>query len=187
MCAHMAADVAHTAGPGGQAPICAPHSSDGRAEGLQLRRCCCAECRFNCHVTPSCHIWDTACRAPPLAAIIMHIVPLICIIWSAGVPIKSTFGWILSKAEVGGAGMLDTVREMLVHDTDTMVVSNCLSVIQKVCVRPTLVQRRQCGANTTVKTPTAGKPSGTHRCHLLRRGCRDFGILQRACWTENDS
>ena len=28
--------------------------------------------------------------------------------------------------------MLDTVRGMLVHDTDTMVVSNCLSVIQKV-------------------------------------------------------
>lgn len=34
------------------------------------------------------------------------------------------------------AGMLDTVREMLAHDTDTMVVSNCMSVIQKVNPRP---------------------------------------------------
>lgn len=28
--------------------------------------------------------------------------------------------------------MLDTVREMLANDTDAMVVSNCMSVIQKV-------------------------------------------------------
>lgn len=31
-----------------------------------------------------------------------------------------------------GAGMLDTVRELLTGDADPMVVSNCMSVIQKV-------------------------------------------------------
>jgi len=30
------------------------------------------------------------------------------------------------------AGMLETVREMLTQDADPMVVSNCMSVIQKV-------------------------------------------------------
>ena len=30
------------------------------------------------------------------------------------------------------AGMLETVRDMLTQDADPMVVSNCMSVIQKV-------------------------------------------------------
>ena len=34
---------------------------------------------------------------------------------------------------MGLAGMLETVRNMLTQDADPMVVSNCMSVIQKVC------------------------------------------------------
>jgi len=35
-------------------------------------------------------------------------------------------------AHTVAAGMLETVREMLTQDADPMVVSNCMSVIQKV-------------------------------------------------------
>ena len=47
-------------------------------------------------------------------------------------PLPHLTGIILKGCRAIGAGMLDTVRELLTGDADPMVVSNCMSVIQKV-------------------------------------------------------
>ncbi len=63
-----------------------------------------------------------------------------------------------------GAGMLDTVRELLTGDADPMVVSNCMSVIQKVA--PLLSQCMR------ARSHASWVSSGTFRVHFPSTGTR---------------
>ena len=91
----------------------------------------------------------------------------------------------------GAAGMLETVREMLTQDADPMVVSNCMSVIQKVRPQsPVLTSARlharlQGAGRLHLSTLKAGSWRRSMTAEAAHAGCRR--AVRRSCSARRSS